>query len=73
MQVSLDDIKKTIDELLDGISGHPMGHTSSYLDGYLSGLRDGNAITHEDARAARNRMIEILRNLAAYERDSRAV
>lgn len=72
MQVSLDSIKEKIECLLESVSGHPLGTTTAYLDGYLSGLRDGNTITHEHDASARNRMIEILRECAADLRKSRS-
>ena len=45
MPVSLDSINEKIEYLLGRVKQDPLSQASSELDGYLSGLRDADAIT----------------------------
>lgn len=61
MPVSLDSINEKIEYLLGRVKQDPLSQASSELDGYLSGLRDADAITHQAASDARKKMIEIFK------------
>ncbi len=66
------EINRHIDQLKDDLENHPTMATTDFLNGYLAGLNEGGAITHEKLTRTNDRIITILRDAVRESRRKRA-